>query len=442
MAKKIHTTINANYRPNWNKDHGIREYLQNAKDAETEFGARMNVYHKNDTLYIENFGCTMSRDDLLLGTTSKVGKAELIGRFGDGSKIGPLALVRDGLKVTIRNGSEVWVPSIERSDKFKADVLTFTITEGRTFENRVSIEVKGVSFTEYKEICNNFLWLSEKRDQSIDIVKTSEGDLLLSPAYKGKIFVKGIFVQYDDKIQYGYNLLNAETDIERRIVNYYDKNSAMSKIWDLAMRSRPDLFDNFFSMLDDGSQDLEGITDWAANYLSDEIKNKVVTKFKERNGDDAIPVTNLSDSKEAAHLGKIGIIANKAMSNILINKMGSFAVVKQQLSNETICFYSWSQLTDSEKNIIENTLSVVGSFSKQSSLDDVNIVDFRDPNILGLYKESKIQIARKVTGDRIEFMKTYIHELAHKITGAPDGDKRHVACIEDLWCNLWANIVN
>ena len=440
---KVYTTINANYRPNWNKSHGIREYLQNAKDAETQYLARMNVFHKNNTLFIENIGSTMSREDLLLGTSSKVGNSQLIGQFGDGLKIGTLALVRDGLSVKIRNGSEIWIPSIERSDKFQANVLAFNITDSKNFENRVSIEVKGIGYTDYKQICENFLWLADKKSLNADsVVKTDYGDLLLADCYKGKLFVKGIFVQYDEKLDYGYNLSDAETDIERRIVNYYDKNYAISRIWNAAINTRPDLFEKFFDMLDLGSQDLEGINEYSVSNMSDDVKTKVVDRFKYRNGNDAIPVASLSESKEAAHLGKTGIITNKALNSILTNKMGNFAVVKNTLRQETINFYSWNQLESSEHQVIDFTIQLMSKVNDKVSIDDIDIVDFRDDSLMGLFKDGRIQIARKLTVDKIQFMRTYIHELAHKITMAPDGDKRHVACIEEMWAKLWSQSYN
>ena len=76
-------SINVNYVPNWSITDGIRELLQNAKDAEVEFDAKMSVEHvarvragkKLGTLIICNEGCTLSKEALLLGTTSKAGRS-------------------------------------------------------------------------------------------------------------------------------------------------------------------------------------------------------------------------------------------------------------------------------------------------------------------------------------------------------------------------------
>src|ERR1700691_2357824 len=94
---KIELTIKADYLPGWGTFEGIRELIQNAKDAETEFSAPMTVRVRNpDVLVIENEGCTMPYEALLLGHTSKIGHAEMIGHYGEGMKIGILSLLRAG----------------------------------------------------------------------------------------------------------------------------------------------------------------------------------------------------------------------------------------------------------------------------------------------------------------------------------------------------------
>ena len=115
---KIELTIKVDYLPNWGVYEGIRELLQNGKDAETEYNAPLTVRYRKDsnTVGIENDGCPLPYEALLLGHTSKVGRPDLIGKFGEGLKLGILALVRTGLPVKIRSGGEVWVPSIQRSE--------------------------------------------------------------------------------------------------------------------------------------------------------------------------------------------------------------------------------------------------------------------------------------------------------------------------------------
>src|SRR5580704_127817 len=138
---KIELSINVEYLKKWDAFSGIRELIQNGMDAQTQFGAKLDVSHYNDTLRIENAGTTLPHEALLLGTTTKANDPKAIGHWGEGLKLGILALIRKGHPVKIRSGSEVWTPSIERSSKFDADVLVFDIKNGAAEKDRVRVEV-------------------------------------------------------------------------------------------------------------------------------------------------------------------------------------------------------------------------------------------------------------------------------------------------------------
>jgi hypothetical protein len=170
---KIELTIKTDYLPGWGIWQGLRELVQNARDAELELGAPMTVGWHNDALRIENDGATLPHEALLLGHTTKVGREELIGRFGEGLKLGILALVRAGMPVKIRSGSEVWVPTIQRSEKFNADVLVFDIQGGRKPENRVRVEVQGVSKEAWEGAKWKFRFLTKEPENASVVTSTT-----------------------------------------------------------------------------------------------------------------------------------------------------------------------------------------------------------------------------------------------------------------------------
>ncbi len=69
-------------------------------------------------------------------------------------------------------------------------------------------------------------------------------------------------------------------------------------------------------------------------------------------------------------------------------------------------------------------------------LDDVNVVDFRDENILGLHKDGQIQVAKKMLATRKEALRVLVHEFAHKISRETDGAKGHTEEVELLWADI------
>lgn len=149
---KVELSIKASYLPNWTLYEGVREILQNARDAEIQDNAKMDVKHvyrvRNGrpvgALVVVNEGTTIPKEAFLVGHTTKSNRDDLIGKFGEGLKFGILALLRLGLDIKIRNGDETWNPLIERSEKFNAEVLKFDVTSGNKYENRVQVEILGV----------------------------------------------------------------------------------------------------------------------------------------------------------------------------------------------------------------------------------------------------------------------------------------------------------
>ncbi len=81
---RIVLTIDPNYRPKWKFWEGVRELIQNAKDADEFEGMKMHVKHlpQTDKLVISNENCSLSMHLLLLlGATSKTDTQQR-GRFG------------------------------------------------------------------------------------------------------------------------------------------------------------------------------------------------------------------------------------------------------------------------------------------------------------------------------------------------------------------------
>lgn len=429
---RIELTIKVTYLPNWGAYEGLRELIQNARDAEVEHSAPMSVTFQSGKVVITNEGSTLDKRDLLLGQTTKVGRSDLIGKFGEGLKLGVLALVRAGHAVRIVTGSESWIPVIEESETFKEPVLVFKTRTLQGTHNRVSIEIDGISRQEWELMRRNFLFLCE----DCTAVSTNYGTLLLEPANKGKVFVRGIFVQYKADLAYGYDLNEADLDRDRRMVETWDLNYRIRSIWQEAINRRPDLFKQFTTMLEESSSDVQGIDEFAVGYMDSSVRQQVTNAFIERHGADAVPVSNLAESAEIGHLGKQGVVVNKPLGAILRSILGSTDAVKERLRNEATVSYSWHALNDDERQHITKALELLMVVGEPIGLADIDITDFRDPSINGMFKDGRIMVAKKALASQKQALLVVIHELAHKNSGAGDGTKAHVAEIERLWANV------
>lgn len=437
---KFELTIDASYLDNgrWDAAAGIREFMQNGRDAAIEQKAALEVSHYinadgKGVLVIENEGAVLTKDTLLLGRTTKADRQdELAGKYGEGYKLGSLALLRAGYEVKIRNGSEVWTPTIEPSDKFEGrSVLVFTVATGRAERNRVRVDIIGVSAEDWKALRENYLFLYRRE---LKQVETPYGAILTGPKFKGKVFVKEILVMYDDKLQYGYNLKDAELDRDRRIIENYDRQARLNKIWGWAVSNSPvDLFDEFYGMLRDNSLDVQGLSKWNTERLSAEVAKLVAERFQKDHGADAIPVATLADSKDVEHLGARGIVAPSPLAAALAKTLGDMDTVKNKLKEEVREHLSWPDLKTKERANLERALALVAP-SAAVSLEEVDIVSFRSPTLEGQFKDGRILIARRILASRQETLAVVVHEVAHR--NGIDGDKGHVAEIERIWAEI------
>jgi hypothetical protein len=432
---KIHLTIEKSYRSNWGYEEGIRELLQNAKDAETEHGAKMVISHSGDTLSIANYGTVIDREALLLGNTSKMHRSDLIGQFGDGLKIGILALVRDGYAVKIRNGSELWVPIIEHSDKFNSEVLTFDIVGGRKNEIRVEFVIKGITAEMWGMMKKKFLFLYHP--EQLKKIKTRTGELLLDQCHAGIIYVKGIYVQRVEGLSHGYNLTDANIDIERRVVDSYDRNIAIRSIWKVAITQSESLKNDFVSMMENSTCDFETVRDYNVSELGEDAINALVDSFKEKYGNDAVAVGSLEESREASHYGKRGVILTPSLLAVMNYKLGVFSRLKEKLRYTVKKQYSFSDIDKDDYARFEKAITLMSSICDKF-VSNVEVVDFMDKNISGTCQGTKIQIASNQLTQLPNLMRVLVHEVAHQVTGAVDGERAHISEIERLWMCLFS----
>jgi hypothetical protein len=434
---RIETRISDKYlaptasSPGWGAREGRRELLQNGIDAQVEHGAALTVDLRGTTLRIENKGVVLAREALLLGTSTKGHRTDLIGKFGEGLKLGILALVRAGHDVKIRTGGEVWTAAIERSERYDANVLCFHVHGGNEDKRRVRVEVSGVSPETWAEERIDYLFLAEPRAN--EAVKTDRGTLLLGEQYRGRVYVKGIWVQDDPRLTVGYDLMQVDLDRDRRMLSSWNLSWETSQIWNTATATRPDIFPRFFELLQRGAADVSGIEHTAA-YATPEIQRQVAEAFQAQFGAAAVPVSNLAESMEVEHLGRQGVVVNKPFQALLAKTLGDKETIQRALREEVTRTLSAFELTAPQRTNLVDAVELVRSVRPDCTLDLIDLVEFRSRTLLGQHKDGRILLAAKLLDDPDELLATLVHEFAHQMGG--DGEKGHVAAIEDIWRDI------
>lgn len=245
-TRKIPLSLARNYVRDWTISDGVRELIANALDQDDN-----EIYVEGDTLNINSYGSTIPEDCILLGNGSKVSGDSNIGQFNEGLKIAMLVLCRNNLNVEIRNGGEVWIPSLEYSELYNTECLHINI-EPRDggFSNNVEIEVQGLPDVFLKEIKERTLCMQE----SYEYHETNYGTILLDVQHKGKVFIGGLFVD-NFKSDYGYNFAPEDFPLDR------DRKAL--KPFDIQWKCK-DIFDAYSSTIEDEEQ-----ADRLINSLSD-----------------------------------------------------------------------------------------------------------------------------------------------------------------------------
>lgn len=425
---EIELTIKSNYLPEWGLWEGVRELVQNAKDAETEFSASLEVSHGDDKLTLHNEGVTLPVTSLLMGHSTKAEK-DLIGQFGEGLKLGILALTRMGRKVSIRTKNERWTPRIGMSPNFKENVLFVDVSETESYVNAVIVEIELLN-REWDSFEHKFLWLKEPEK-----LNTYRGDILLEDKHRGCLFVKGVYVGKEDKYKYGYNFANAKVDRDRKMISAWDRRHETCCMWVDALEKNEDYVDDFFSLLENPSEDLINYDFYMANYSSESSLKNLMRIFSEKYGEESVPVSNLEESREMEHLGRKGVVLPSPMIAMFERAQGTLEDLKKKLANYPVKEYSWHELSDEEKanfsfaeDTVKRGLLAVDSTFK---CPVIGVVDFKSESTLGQFNAGRALLAKKILSDKKETLATLIHEVSHSF--GKDGSHGHVAFLEKLW---------
>lgn len=425
---KIPLTISESYCQDWEIFEALREFMQNGRD-ETRRGCTFDAWYIPDKQQVKMVtkGAVLRRETLLMGAGDKAGRADMLGKHGEGYKVGSLALVRMGKGVKIRTGTEVWVPSIEFSESFGAKVIVFEVLDGRPQVDQVSVEVNGITQDEWDEIKWKFLFMEEHK---FDVVESPAGDILLDG--EGHLFVDGLWVCQEPDFLHGYNFLpqGIDLDRDRRLIGLFDGKTGSSKIWEAVyMRDADKYGDMVDAMLADDQSDVGHFRyDWC---VSEKVRDQVAARFIKKHGEKAVPVSTISESRELEFFGKKGeLVKSDGLRDILSKKVGTLHSVKAKLANEIQAEYTTVDLEPEEAKNLLLARDFVG-MGITGNIPAIEIVDFGDPGVLGLRKEGRIFVAKKTLSNPMETIKTVVEEVAH-VAGA-DGTHSHVEKIHDIY---------
>lgn len=299
------------YVKDWTEQEAIRELFQNALDQ-----GDWTFVVDNNNIHVCNKNAVLSKASMLLGHSDK--KDGSIGKFGEGYKLALLVLVRLGYKIKINNHAcnEEWTPRLKHSRKFGASLLSIDVQKKFFAKSKPKLEIivydvaDKIDFTKILWLCPEINWTGE------DSLETVYGKVLLKPEFKGRIYIKGLWVCDIENLQYGYSFEPnyVELDRDRRMLSTFNVCWLTSKIW-----VELDDYDSIKQLVYTQAPDVQYIDqtlDLKAN-AKEKLTNRLMRDFHVEHGYDAVPVATQQD----IDLLKSGAVGHKHFIPIVINPL-------------------------------------------------------------------------------------------------------------------------
>lgn len=313
--RKYELSISADYVPEWGVVEAVREFFQNAVDEEKRDRSNTMFFSydpENEKLLIGNKHSELDIKSLLLGNTSKNDDPETIGKHGEGYKIATVVLLRCGKQITFNNycRREVWRPRLVKSRKYDGMLVpTFFVETAAAWEkvpeHSLLIEIAGVTAEEYEQIRQSNLHLQEYKK-----ITTIYGEILEDKAFSGKVYVGGLYICSEPKLDIGVNLKPEFVRLERdrSMVDSFDIQWYASRMVESSgnneqIKKSMDLYSGRFIYCE---------------CVPESLKNEIAEDFINENGAKAVPVATQEDLEKMKKRGWKPVIVTEIKKNVIL----------------------------------------------------------------------------------------------------------------------------
>ena len=442
---KVALSVSSDYLPNWGAYEGLRELVQNFIDSQDDCGVKGEVSYEGGSytgkVTLTNHGAKpLNREALLFGVTSKANRADQRGQFGEGMKVGTLALVRENRQVTIRTQTENWTASLQTSTEFGGrKVLTFMTHKRQTVTDNVSVEIYPVYKEEWDQIQRSFMFMQE----DVESKDAYYGKVLMGENFRNKVFAKGIFIKEMQDMKWGYDLTTMNLNRDRSMIDEWDvRQNIISLLSDLYLNKKIGLLD-IRELFDNNNWEAQSGSYWSGAPV---IKDILADYVKNQNGKKCIVTASPDEAVKAESFGWNVVRVSKSLSDAFAGLLttdyysnfrkqiglSTFAEMTNEM-RDSVAEYYYPEILSS--NEVHNLAWAVNTLLSVDVVVRPNVVKFvRDGEILGLYKEGEIFIARSMLADKADTLATLIHEYSHNFGG--DGTIAHSSAIESLWTKI------
>ena len=344
---------------------------------------RIEVDKLKNSLYLINSHTELARKVLLLGYSAKSERKEVIGQFGEGLKVGALALVREGRQLVMETQKDKWGFCMERDPVFEEQVLTIQVGQ-RNAEGEVDVDTSTLQLSptdtcltlyplllsEWRKFSQRFLFLETFKAE--EVFKSEAGWLILTPRFSGQLYVRQIWVADMSSaaggMLAGVNLHRLRLDRDRRsVLQQSELDHTVSAMWALALESHPELIPMYMGLLVEKGDNCCDTRHASFYFDNRQTAKSLAMEFFKRYGQEAYPLSSsgapLSDLK--MEIGQNIVLCNNMLVDLLM-RSGMFLSREQYLKtrsnpvstlmDDTVSFES---LSEEEMGVLRHSVEVV-----------------------------------------------------------------------------------
>ena len=327
------------------------EYRASSRCSEEPLG-RIVLDKRDSSLHLVNSSTELARRVLLLGYSAKSERKEVIGQFGEGLKVGALALVREGRQLVMETRQDKWGFCLERDPVFEEQVLTIQVTQ-RNAEGGEAVDTSSLQLsptdtcltlyplllTEWRKFSQKFLFLETLLPA--DLVKSESGWLLLAPRFSGQLYVRQIWVSDMSKaaggMLAGVNLHRLRLDRDRRsVLQQSELDHTVSAMWAGALETRPELVPVYLGLLVEKGENCCDTRHAGFYFDNRQTAKSLAMEFLKRYGEQAYPLSSsgapLSGLK--LEIGQNIVLCNNMLVELLM-RSGMFLNREDYLKAQT-----------------------------------------------------------------------------------------------------------
>jgi hypothetical protein len=423
MTNEIIYPMTLDYVPEWDAWEIVRELASNALDADPGFTMGLN---DDGALVIKSKGSQLAIRHLLFGVSQK-DSPDAVGQFGEGLKLALLVLTRMGLTAHIYSGGQhLWNEPAEMQGE---KVFKIVWKDNVQDNGQTVIGIPGWTDDTFEA---RFVRPGDPR-----IIHTDPFGRSILEEAPPNIYVKGLWVQrggsYGSSYTFGYNLTDVHMNRDRGVVDSWDANKEIGKIW--ASVTDEELLERFWQAVKDEA----GEKDCQVHGL--QIKNKPGMKkaFQAVYGADAVVKTDSAMAREAEYRGATvlsrAVVGGGTLANLAEELVGTDAEHVAQMEGDSRVYMPDKKLGDRQRKYI----GMLRRLARRIGIDGQIRGYVLPPEVKGESAKDGVRISVGALDDAQKAIEVWLHEQAHQEFGTPDATAQHATAIAKVAARVIAS---